>query len=479
MRRKFFSVIIVLVMLLGLAPADAAYATFTSLEMNSKVLTPGRAIAAWPSGIPSGEKRPVVIFLPGWGGEGDLNAWISPQNTNLVNEGYVTLAIGFDYISTYVSDSDVKTMEGLDKLCADASIPANCDAIVLDGESYGGSQNYWVIEYLRSHGYDGGAGSAGKTLGFISEDTGYAAPGVLTNPVTGAFTRTGLADNASYSVAMIQNLGDTRIHVDECTWGYCGERELSNAHLARGDNNVFSICPFGGEHTTREFADWNAWVTSAIKTMIHVINGIPVFTGYTNPTMVLGNTCANANIQFEDVPSSHWASIWIERLYKYGITRGCNTSPLLYCPEAAVTRAQMSIFILRSKYTSAYTPPVATGTVFSDVPIDSFGAAWIEQFALEGITSGCGFGIYCPDANITRAQMAIFLLRGKHGSSYVPPVATGIFSDVPVGSFAADWIEQLAVEGITSGCGGGNYCPNANMTRAQMAGFLVRAFNLR
>ena len=46
------------------------------------------------------------------------------------------------------------------------------------------------------------------------------------------------------------------------------------------------------------------------------------------------------------------------------------------------------------------------------------GADWIEQLAVEGVTAGCGNGNYCPDATITRAQMAIFLLRGEHGSAY-------------------------------------------------------------
>ena len=181
---------------------------------------------------------------------------------------------------------------------------------------------------------------------------------------------------------------------------------------------------------------------------------------------------------FGDVPASYWANSFIERLYNAGITGGCSTSPLMYCPFNPVTRAQMAIFILRGIHGSIYTPPTATGTVFKDVSINSFGAAWIEQFALERVTSGCSNGMYCPDANVTRAQMAIFLLKGKHGSSYVPPVANGIFLDVPVGSFAADWIEQLAAEGITSGCSNGNYCPDANVTRDQMAVFLVRAFNL-
>ncbi|HMV96976.1 MAG TPA: S-layer homology domain-containing protein [Anaerolineales bacterium] len=186
-----------------------------------------------------------------------------------------------------------------------------------------------------------------------------------------------------------------------------------------------------------------------------------------------------SNTLFADVPADYWALSFIERLYNAGITGGCGTNPLIYCPEAPVTRAQMAIFILRGIHGSAYVPPAATGTVFTDVPAGSFAADWIEQLAAEGITGGCGNGSYCPDAYITRAQMAIFLLRGEHGSAYTPPAATGtVFGDVPVGAFAADWIEQLAAEGVTSGCGGGNYCPDANVTRAEMAVFLVRTFSL-
>jgi hypothetical protein len=52
------------------------------------------------------------------------------------------------------------------------------------------------------------------------------------------------------------------------------------------------------------------------------------------------------------------------------------------------------------------------------------------------------------------------------------------FGDVPSGYWAADWIKQLVTEGITAGCGGGNYCPEQPVTRAQMAVFLVRTFRL-
>jgi hypothetical protein len=185
---------------------------------------------------------------------------------------------------------------------------------------------------------------------------------------------------------------------------------------------------------------------------------------------------------FADVPFSYWANYWIEILYNDGITGGCATDPhLIYCPDAPVTRAEMAIFILRSEHGGAYTPPPATGTVFTDVSLGSFADAWIEQLAAEGITGGCTVNgtQYCPNDSITRAEMSIFLLRGKYTSAYTPPPATGtVFGDVTLGSFADAWIEQLFNEKITTGCGGGNYCPSSPVTRAEMAVFLVETFNL-
>jgi hypothetical protein len=77
--------------------------------------------------------------------------------------------------------------------------------------------------------------------------------------------------------------------------------------------------------------------------------------------------------------------------------------------------------------------------------------------------------------------MAVFLLKAKHGSSYVPPACTGVFNDVTCtpGVGFSDWIEQLAEEEITTGCGGTNYCPLNPNTRGQMAVFIVKTFNLQ
>ena len=186
-------------------------------------------------------------------------------------------------------------------------------------------------------------------------------------------------------------------------------------------------------------------------------------------------------LTFADVPAEYWAWGFIERLFNAGITGGCAANPLRYCPEQAVNRAQMAVFLLRGIHTAAYTPPsVGDSTGFGDVPTTYWAAAWIKQIAAEGIIDGCGSGNYCPETVVTRASMAIFLLRAKHGAAYAPPgvgASTG-FSDVPPEYWAAAWIKQLVAEGITSGCGAGTYCPESPVTRAQMAVFLVRTFNL-
>jgi hypothetical protein len=180
---------------------------------------------------------------------------------------------------------------------------------------------------------------------------------------------------------------------------------------------------------------------------------------------------------FDDVPMGHWAYDFIQTLAMSGITGGCSGNN--YCPDGLVSRAQMAIFLERGIQGSDFVPSPATGTMFADVPDTYWAAAWIEQLASDGITGGCGGGNYCPDNIVTRDQMAVFLLRSKYGSSYIPPTASGaMFDDVPIDHWAADWIEQLAVEGVTGGCDASNYCPDAEVSRDQMAVFLVKTFDL-
>ncbi len=142
---------------------------------------------------------------------------------------------------------------------------------------------------------------------------------------------------------------------------------------------------------------------------------------------------------FNDVPSSHWAFEFINSIYHAEITSGCSTDPPLYCPDASVTRAQMAVFILKAMRVAPSN--ACTGAVFSDVNAQTVGEVfcrYIEKFAELNITSGCradnpstpvNEAAYCPDEEITRAQMAVFITKAL-GIQPSSICNGGIFDDV-------------------------------------------------
>ncbi len=146
---------------------------------------------------------------------------------------------------------------------------------------------------------------------------------------------------------------------------------------------------------------------------------------------------------------------WAERWIR-AVTNASVTSGCgtrVFCPGDSTTRAQMAVFLLRGHDGALYNPPAATGTVFGDVPTGSFAAAWIEELFHRGVTAGCGGSNYCPSSPVLRQQMAVLLLRTKFGSTYTPAAATGIFADLPMSDPNARWAEDLYNKGITGGCG--------------------------
>ena len=179
---------------------------------------------------------------------------------------------------------------------------------------------------------------------------------------------------------------------------------------------------------------------------------------------------------FLDVPQADIFHAFVEKIFRLGITAGCATG--VYCRDAPVTREQMAVFLVKASNGAGYVPPACTG-VFDDVPCPGTYTDWIEDLAAQGITGGCGGSNYCPTQPVTRRQMAVFLLKAEHGAAYTPPSCAGVFGDVACPGLFADWVEQLAAEQITGGCGGGNFCPVNPSTRGQMAVFLVKTLNLQ
>ena len=72
--------------------------------------------------------------------------------------------------------------------------------------------------------------------------------------------------------------------------------------------------------------------------------------------------------------------------------------------------------------------------------------------------------------------MAVFLLKAEHGSATRRPAAPESSPTWPARRPFADWIEQLAAEGITGGLRRRKLLPDNPNTRGQMAVFLVKTF---
>jgi hypothetical protein len=179
---------------------------------------------------------------------------------------------------------------------------------------------------------------------------------------------------------------------------------------------------------------------------------------------------------FTDVrtSSSHYENIHI--LAAAGVTNGCGPwSDHTFCPTRSVTRAEMASFLSRAAGLRQY-----DRTRFVDVSSSSSHVPGISGIDRAGYTNGCGpasANTYCPGRAVTRAETATFLARIL-GLSLPSSVR---YSDVSPTSSHAGAIEAIARAGLTNGCGrpsDNTFCPDRPVSRAEMASFLVRAFDL-
>lgn len=118
------------------------------------------------------------------------------------------------------------------------------------------------------------------------------------------------------------------------------------------------------------------------------------------------------------------------------------------------------------------------GPKFADVPCEFAFYPWIERVTDTGVMETCGSGNFCPTGPVTRADMAVFIIRAM---GETPAPCTGYFADVPIGSYGCGHIERLVQLGVVAGCSAGPprlYCPVGLVNRGQMAVFIVKAREL-
>lgn len=173
---------------------------------------------------------------------------------------------------------------------------------------------------------------------------------------------------------------------------------------------------------------------------------------------------------FSDLGTSSFTNE-IAFLADEGITLGCSQAK--FCPAGVVTREQMALFLDRA---IVFANEAAPDQGFTDIGSLSAAAQQsINNLALAGVTGGCSVTPkkYCPTQTVTRGQMSKFIVTG-----YAIPAATGSFVNSFTddnGHFSETYNDAMKQAAITSGCGATLYCPNANVTREQMAKFLYEA----
>jgi hypothetical protein len=175
---------------------------------------------------------------------------------------------------------------------------------------------------------------------------------------------------------------------------------------------------------------------------------------------------------FVDVTPPDYFFDFANIMYTAGITAGCSTSPLDYCSDSTTTRGEMAVFLIvaiegGNSFTYTTTP------YFTDVPPSSPYFKFIQKLKDLGITGGCTATTYCPNDSVTRGEMAVFIIASRYETTPYTYPSTPYFTDVPPSNPFFKFIQKMAQTGITAGCAPEMYCPNDTLTRGQMAVFIV------
>jgi regulation of enolase protein 1 (concanavalin A-like superfamily) len=170
---------------------------------------------------------------------------------------------------------------------------------------------------------------------------------------------------------------------------------------------------------------------------------------------------------FVDVAPGSSHARAIDEMARSGVTQGC--APRRFCPDEKLTRAQMASLMARMLRV-AQTDAVP----FTDVGRTSPHAGNVAALASLDILRGCDTKRFCPARSVSRAQMASVIARafGLTANGSHPG-----FSDL-TGGVHEPAVRALAEAGITLGCGGGRFCGDQPVSRAQFASLLYRTTEL-
>ena len=127
-------------------------------------------------------------------------------------------------------------------------------------------------------------------------------------------------------------------------------------------------------------------------------------------------------------------------------------------------------------------------SLFSDVTAADPICKYVHFIAERGITRGCTPSLFCPDLLVSRSQAAAFVAKSMIADvpetmapiySCDPADPIVLFNDVPAGDPFCRHVHFLWAKGVIAGCAPDAFCRDGDVTRGQMAKFVVNAFGLK
>ena len=215
---------------------------------------------------------------------------------------------------------------------------------------------------------------------------------------------------------------------------------------------------------------------SPYSTLVDSYEGLLGYSGIETPGSGTCTPTPDSNAlgnRFEDVVTGSTGEAHIYALADAGITNGCATD--LFCPDCAVERYQMAVFIARAAGLDLTNPPSSPS--FNDVDANDWFYPHVEAVKAAGIVSGTTATTFSPHDSLTRKQASKFVVLGAG-----IPIDTSdgpSFTDVPYSTgYPYIYVETMKKFCITQGCTATTFCPDTVVTRRIAAIFIARAFDL-
>ncbi len=332
-----------------------------------------------------------------------------------------------------------------------------------------------------------GAGTSSDANGVLEPGESVLVEPIWTYQGYAAATLTGAASSFTGPAGASYTLTDAAAAYGAVPAVSTGDGSKADCRTATGNCYRVQI----SAPTLRPVPHWDTTVLETLST-----------TGIKRWTLHVGGS-------FTDVPRAHPFYAKIEALFHNGVTSGCATGA--FCPEDAVPRSQMAMFIANALARGGANIPAsgivngspfacsAGGTsLYSDVaPTDIF-CKHVHFLAAQNVTLGCSANLFCPSSTVSRLEMSGFIAKAMLApgggaavpSAYGPDPATGRsyncsttspslhFIDIPASDPFCKHASYLWARGAIAGCSPTEYCPAPSVKRSEMAKFLDNALGL-